>query len=95
MGVEERIARSVVRARIMAAPLPPIEDRRALRRRGRLTQATMASIVDCDRASIARYELGTREPRGAMRERYANALKALSDLVERDVEHVQETARAD
>ena len=63
--------------RHVALPSPPM--RRALRLDNGLTQDDLAAVVGTDRATIARYESGTREPRGEARSEYARALAALAE----------------
>lgn len=59
--------------------LPPPEVRGALRRANNLTQGDMARIVGgVHPVTVARWEGGTREPRGETRERYAAVLAALA-----------------
>ncbi len=41
-------------------------------------QSDLSQELGVDRATVARWELGTREPRGEMRERYAALLRALA-----------------
>jgi len=61
--------------------------RRLLRVSAGLLQTEIASLVrderhpnGVDRATIARYELGTREPREGLRRAYATILQSLSGL---------------
>jgi transcriptional regulator with XRE-family HTH domain len=63
-------------ARNLALPSPPL--RRALREEKALTQADVAQVLGVDRATVARYELGTRSPRGDIRRRYAEVLAELA-----------------
>lgn len=60
-------------------PLPAPEVRRALRVARGLTQADVAALLSIDRASVARYELGIREPRGELRKAYRKMLRALAN----------------
>lgn len=59
-----------------AFPSPAV--RRHLRQRAGLTQQDIAKVLGTDRASVARYELGTREPRGEILKRYSELLDALT-----------------
>jgi DNA-binding XRE family transcriptional regulator len=58
-------------------PLPPPPLRRATRTAAGLSQAEVAAVTGVDRATIARWELGTREPRGDLRVTYARVLEAI------------------
>ena len=57
---------------------PPPAVRRDLRERAGLTQEDVAGEIRVDRASVARYELGAREPRGETLRRYARLLDKLT-----------------
>ena len=57
---------------------PPPEVRRNLRERAGLLQRDIAGAIGVDRASVSRYELGTREPSGKVVRRYASVLDALT-----------------
>ena len=69
MALERAAARTI--------PLPPPPLRRALRITRHLTQDDLAGVLGVDRATVARWELGVREPRGNLRIAYASVLKAL------------------
>lgn len=58
-----------------ALPTPTM--RAALRRSAGFTQEELAGRIGCCRATLVGWEQG-RDPRGALRERYAAALHALS-----------------
>lgn len=60
-------------------PEPPV--RRVLRQRAGLTQQEVALVLGVDRASIARYENGGRDPRGAIRVAYVALLTRLAKEV--------------
>jgi transcriptional regulator with XRE-family HTH domain len=62
------------------ARLPGPRARRALRIAAGATQEQFGRELGIDRASVARWELGTREPRGQMRLRYAQLLRDLQSL---------------
>ena len=64
-----------VAARRSALPSEGI--RRAIRLSAGLTQAEMAQVLGTTRPTVTRYETGTREPRGEMRQRYAALLEEL------------------
>ncbi len=64
-----------------AAPrrrLPDLEMRRLLRQTCGLSQRQLADAVGVTRASVARYELGLRTPRGDELARYVDALDRLA-----------------
>jgi transcriptional regulator with XRE-family HTH domain len=67
------LAKSRTRLRL---PEPAI--RRLLRERARLSQADVAAVVGVDRASVARWELGSREPRGDLLDAYVEILDRLA-----------------
>jgi DNA-binding XRE family transcriptional regulator len=58
--------------------LPPPAMRRALRQSAGLSQADVADVLDVTRATIARYELGQRTPKGELLEDYMAVLAALA-----------------
>jgi transcriptional regulator with XRE-family HTH domain len=66
-------ARSVV-------PLPEPAERRARRCRSGLTLADMGELVGVTGATCSRWENAKREPRGALRARYAEVLQALGEI---------------
>jgi DNA-binding XRE family transcriptional regulator len=57
--------------------LPTPVQCRAIRIAANATQQDEADAVGVDRATIARWENGTRSPRGALARRYAEVLEAL------------------
>lgn len=57
---------------------PAPEVRRHLRRRAGLSQQDLAAALGVNRATIARYELGERLPRGELFVRYARLLDVLA-----------------
>jgi transcriptional regulator with XRE-family HTH domain len=73
MGIEDAIERA---RRVRRLPSP--RARRALRIGAGVSQEDIAADVGTDRASIARYELGTRTPRGEVLERYLAVLDRLA-----------------
>jgi DNA-binding XRE family transcriptional regulator len=56
-------------------PSPPV--RRAIRVAAGLPQEAVARAIEVSRATVTRYELGVREPRGDTRRRYAEALQRM------------------
>jgi DNA-binding transcriptional regulator YiaG len=58
--------------------LPSPAERRALREALGLSTGDVAATVPCTRQAIRSWEAGTRTPRGAMRRRYVEVLRALA-----------------
>ena len=54
--------------------LPPPSIARAIRREAGVSQQRVATELGVHRVTIARWELGTRTPRNALRHAYANLL---------------------
>ncbi|MBT2391635.1 helix-turn-helix transcriptional regulator [Streptomyces sp. ISL-1] len=59
--------------------LPQPDERRALREAAGLTQQEVADAIGVTRAAISQWEAGTRTPRGALLDRYVDAIRALRD----------------
>lgn len=59
--------------------LPPPEERRRLRKQANVSQQVMAEVLGISRAAVAFYESGQREPKGNVRQRYADALQVLRE----------------
>jgi DNA-binding transcriptional regulator YiaG len=57
--------------------LPPPAIARAIRREAGVSQSQLAGALGVHRVSVARWELGTRRPRGAKRLAYAELLEEL------------------
>lgn len=55
--------------------LPPPEERRRIR--GDLTQQELADAIGVTPQAVSHWEAGTRTPRGAVLDRYVEALNAL------------------
>ncbi|MGH7685609.1 MAG: helix-turn-helix transcriptional regulator [Candidatus Dormibacteria bacterium] len=55
---------------------------RLIRESAGVTQVRLAREVGCDRMTIARWEAGTRRPRGELGLRYAEVLAALREAVQ-------------
>jgi transcriptional regulator with XRE-family HTH domain len=81
--LDRLIARARTRRRL---PSPAI--RRLLREEARLTQDDVAEALGVSRPAVTRYELGEREPRGQVRERYVELLDRLAS----EVAHPEEDA---
>lgn len=62
--------------------LPEPTTRRAIRLQAQLSQQRMARELDVSRQSIARYEAGLRQPRGARLVAYVALLEALRKEVQ-------------
>jgi DNA-binding XRE family transcriptional regulator len=58
--------------------LPPPAMRRLLRDQWGLTQGEVAGLVGVSRECISRYENGSREPRGPLRDKYVALLDRLA-----------------
>lgn len=59
--------------------LPEPTIRRLLRTRADLSQEALASVLGINRASLARWELGQRTPRGQLCRDYAELLRRLAE----------------
>lgn len=57
--------------------LPSTEMRAAIRRSADVTQVALARELRVHPVTVARWEAGTREPRGELRRRYVELLDAL------------------
>jgi DNA-binding XRE family transcriptional regulator len=66
--------------KILERRLPPPAVRREIRVGAGATQDEVATPCRVNRASVARWELGVREPRGETRIRYAKVLRQLLEL---------------
>lgn len=64
--------------------LPDPATRGSIRRRANLTQRQLAEALGVTRVTVARWEIGTRTPRGDLLDDY---LEALQELVERGNGH--------
>lgn len=65
-----------------ARRLPAPAGRRAIRVASGASQQQLADELGIDRVSVARYELGLREPRGELRLRYLELLDGLRRLMD-------------
>lgn len=61
--------------------LPPPPMRREIRKAANLSQARLAQELRVHRVSVARWEAGTRTPKGEMRVAYADLLDELQRMV--------------
>jgi DNA-binding transcriptional regulator YiaG len=82
MDTKQNIREVLARAASKHVPLPSLAARRALRLSAQLTEEELAKLVGVNRVSVARWELGRREPRGDVRQRYAEVLKGLQEQLE-------------
>lgn len=64
--------------------LPDPATRGAIRKRANVTQRQLAEALGVTRVTVARWEIGTRSPRGELLDDY---LEALQELVERGNGH--------
>lgn len=74
----ERLDEVLEAAAARAVALPPPAVRRILRVGAHLSQEDLGEVLGVRRATVARWELGLRDPRGALRVSYADALRALA-----------------
>jgi DNA-binding XRE family transcriptional regulator len=77
MDTAQAIDEVLRNARCDRIELPPPPVRRAIRVAAGLPQGAVARAIDVSRATVTRYELGVREPRGEVRRRYAEALERM------------------
>ena len=61
--------------------LPGPAERMAVRRRARVSRERVADELGVQPLAVARWERGTREPRGELRLRYARLLRMLDEIV--------------
>ena len=66
-------------AQAMPAHLPPLAERRRLRTAARLSEAALGGLIGVSGVSIARWELGRREPEGDLRSRYSEVLTLIAE----------------
>jgi transcriptional regulator with XRE-family HTH domain len=64
-----------------ALRLPPPPVARAIREAAHVTQERLAEELGVHRVSLARWEAGTRAPRGKLRARYAQLLRELERAI--------------
>jgi DNA-binding transcriptional regulator YiaG len=64
----------------LAVSLPGPAARMAIRRRTHVSRERMAAELGCHVISVARWERGTRNPRGDLRIRYARLLRLLDEV---------------
>lgn len=60
------------------------DQRRVLREAAGLTQQELADAIGVTRTAIGNYEAGIRTPQGRVRDRYAEALRTLSEATTSD-----------
>ena len=65
----------------LSASLPPPPAARRIRVRAGVSQERFAAELDVHEVTVARWESGTRTPRGDLRVRYARLLRLLDDAV--------------
>jgi DNA-binding XRE family transcriptional regulator len=70
-----------LRARGDDARLPSPARARLIRIEAGVTQQRLADELDVIRITVARWENGSREPRGELRRRYAALLRELEELI--------------
>jgi DNA-binding transcriptional regulator YiaG len=64
----------------LAVSLPGPAARMAIRRRTHVSRERVAAELGCHVISVARWERGTRNPRGDLRIRYARLLRLLDEV---------------
>ena len=64
----------------LAVSLPGPAARMAIRRRTHVSRERMTAELGCHVISVARWERGTRNPRGDLRIRYARLLRLLNEV---------------
>ena len=64
----------------LAVSLPSPAARMAIRRRTHVSRERMAAELGCHVISVARWERGTRNPRGDLRIKYARLLRLLDEV---------------
>lgn len=82
MPIASAPARDLIGSLQAARRLPAPAGRRAIRLAVGATQQQVADELGIDRVTIARWELGLREPRGALRLRYLALLDELRRLMD-------------
>jgi DNA-binding transcriptional regulator YiaG len=65
----------------LAATLPEPATAMAIRRRAGVSRERFAAELSVHVVSVARWERGTRSPRGELRVRYARLLRLLDEVV--------------
>ena len=65
-------------AKLRAKVLPPPDVCRSIRIASGATQDEVAEAIGVDRATVSRWESGSRSPRGDIRRRYAEVVDVLS-----------------
>ena len=65
----------------LMATLPVPAERMAIRRRARVSRERVADELGVQPLAVARWERGTREPRGELRLRYSRLLRMLDEIV--------------
>lgn len=71
---------SVVEKALALRSLPAPPERRAIRERARVSQDDIGADIGVTRAAVARWEAGTRRPRGEHLVRYAELLDQLREV---------------
>jgi DNA-binding transcriptional regulator YiaG len=64
----------------LAVSLPGPDARMAIRRRARVSRERVAAELGVQPLAVARWERGTRSPRGGLRVRYARLLELLDEV---------------
>jgi DNA-binding XRE family transcriptional regulator len=75
----QTLRRKIRDRRALAAMMPPIGERRALRERAGLSLAEIAEAVGVSRQAVGHWELGERMPRPELAHRYVAVLGLLRE----------------
>lgn len=59
--------------------LPEPAERRELREKAGLSQQELADVIGTTRQAVSHYEAGLRTPRGALLDRYVEAIRTLRE----------------
>lgn len=70
-----------IRSRLRVRELPAPSECREIREAAGLSQQEMADAISVTKATISHWESGLRNPRGALRARYAEAIRTLQEVV--------------
>ena len=65
----------------LSTTLPDPAIAMAIRRRARVSRGRFAAELNVHEISVARWERGTRTPRGELRVRYARLLRLLDEVI--------------
>lgn len=72
------------RRRPLVAPLPEPAERKSIRVRYGVSMQALADVVGVSRLSVSAWERGTSEPTGENASRYAQALREMKEIIDRE-----------